>query len=186
MIDKLSNLTINNEVGNVLIEKVTNLTINKVVNYLINKVTNLTINYVRNDSNRMNASDVQVQFAVYPDGISHQNVFSRRKIGIRHKELPVLDPPIEPSIGANNQPSFTISTGVVQVPKALKTPTMDKAIAVTNAYNMGENRNPRRVVRNGIDGTNPSPSNSGIIAVAIYPSPTPPSGCIWNGIIGNI
>ena len=55
----------------------------------------MTINGVGNDLDGVNASDVQVQFAGDPAGISHQNLLSSRKIGIRNKEVPVLAPPTE-------------------------------------------------------------------------------------------
>ena len=115
LIDKVQNLTINN-VGNDLIEKVANLTINDIGNNLIDKVTNLTINGVGNDSNRAIASDVQVQFLGDSAGISHQNLFSGRMIGIRHEEVPVLVPHTGPIIISNNRPAITVITGFIQVP----------------------------------------------------------------------
>ena len=98
----------------------------------------------------------------------------------------MLDTSTEPSIGANNQLDLTISTVVVQAPQALKTPTMEEVIAIMNAQNMGVNRTHRRVSRTDIDGNTPSPSSSGISAEGSCPSPTPPYGCIWKGIIENI
>ena len=91
---------------------------------MINKVENLTINEVRNDSNRASLSELQFQYVVNTAGISHQNLLSSRKIEIRHKEVLVLDTPMEPSIGTKNQPDFTISNGVVQAPQELKTPVI--------------------------------------------------------------
>ena len=114
LIEKVANLTINNEVGNDLIEKVVNFTINnEVANNLIDKVTNMTIKNVGNDLNGENASDLQVQFAGNTGTIPHQNLLSIQKIVIGHKEVPVLYPTMEPSIGTKNKPILTISTGVI-------------------------------------------------------------------------
>ena len=85
--------------GDSLINKVKNLTINnKSGNDLINKVTNIKIKDVGNNLNGLNASDIQVQFSGDPAGIYHQNLLSIREIGIRHKEVHVLNPHTEPSI----------------------------------------------------------------------------------------
>ena len=99
----------------------------------------------------------------------------------------------ETSIGANNQPDLTISTGVAQAPKALKLPTMEEVIVITTAFSVGVNRNPRIVIRTGVDGSTPFTSETRAVdgesgTGAIYPSPpttTPPS-VIWNIIIRNI
>ena len=97
IINKVANLTIN-DIRNNIINKVANFKINNIVNNLINKVSNLTINDVVNDSNRATAGDVQVQFSGDLAGIYHQNLLSIREIGIRHKEVHVLNPHTEPSI----------------------------------------------------------------------------------------
>ena len=151
LIDKVANFTID-DVGNDQIKKVVNLTINDVRNNLINKVANLTINDVRNDSNRATTSDAQVHFVGDSAGISHQNLLIRHIIRIRHEEVPVLVPPTEPNITANNQLDMIVSTGVIQAPQALKTPEMQRYISVTAPYNTGENRNPHIVSRNSVDG----------------------------------
>ena len=52
----------------------------------------------------------------------------------------MLAPPMEPCIGMNNQPFLTISTGVLQVPKALKLPMIEEFIAIMTANNAGVNR----------------------------------------------
>ena len=77
----------------------------------------MTINASGNDLNRGNTSDVQVQFAGNPAVISHQNLLISRNIGIRHKEVPVFDPPTEPSIGTKTQPDLTISTRDLHDPR---------------------------------------------------------------------
>ena len=69
-------------------------------------------------------SDLKVQSAGNLAGFSCKKLLRSQKIGIRHEEVPVMVPPMEPSIGVNNQMDFTISTGVVQAPHALKTPGM--------------------------------------------------------------
>ena len=81
---------------------------------------------------------------------------------------------------------MSISTGVVQVPQALKTPMMEEVIAFMTAYNIGANRNHCIFIRTGIDCTTPDPSSSGSSAVANCPSPNPSYACIWKVIIGNI
>ena len=110
---------------------------------MIEKVANMKINKVINDSNGANTSDIQVQFAGDPSGISHKNVLSSRNIGIRHEEVPVLPPPTETSIGANNQTDFNLSTGVVQASQALKTTAMQEFVAETDLYNTRANRTPQ-------------------------------------------
>ena len=142
LIDKVTNLIIN-KVGNYLIEKVANLTINNVGNILIKKSANLTINNTGNDSNIANASDLQVQFVGNSAGISHQNLLSRRMIGIQHEEVSVLVPPTELIIIVNNQPAMAVSTGVIQALKETKTPAMQEFIAVTTPCNTGANMTPR-------------------------------------------
>ena len=90
-VDRL--ITHKNESG-YLVNKVVNFKIsNEVRNNMIDKFANMTINDVGNNLNGANAIDVQVQFAGDPIGNSHQNLLSSRKIGIRHKEVPLLDPP---------------------------------------------------------------------------------------------
>ena len=146
----------------------------------------MTINDGGNNLNGANMSDKQVQFAGDPAEISHQNLLSIRKIRIRHEELPLLNPPTERIIGVKNRMAFTISAGFVQAPQALKTPTTEEVILVTTAFNKGANKTPRIFFRTEIYGTKPATSSSGISAVVSCPSPTPPSGCIWKGSIGNI
>ena len=63
---------------------------------------------------------------------------------------------------------------------------MQEFVTVKNSYNTGENRTPQIVSRTGIDWSTPIYSGSRISYVAICTSPTPPSICIFNGIIGNI
>ena len=55
---------------------------------------------------------------------SHQNLLSGQMTGIRHEEVPVLVPPTEQRIIANNQLDMTVITGDIQAPQALKTPAM--------------------------------------------------------------
>ena len=66
LISCVANMTIN-DIRNNLIGKVSTMTIKNVRKNLIGCVTNLTINDVGGDLNRVNASDVQVQFAENPD-----------------------------------------------------------------------------------------------------------------------
>ena len=123
LIDKVTNLIIN-KVGNYLIEKVAYLTINNVGNILIKKSANLTINDTGNDSNIANASDLQVQFVGNSAGISHQNLLRGQMISITQDELPVLVPPTVPSIIMKNQAAINVRTGVIHTPQALETPMM--------------------------------------------------------------
>ena len=51
------------DLRNDLINKVANLTINNVGNNVINEVANLKINDVKNDSNKVTASYILIQFA---------------------------------------------------------------------------------------------------------------------------
>ena len=84
--DKVEKLTINVGNKNNLIDKVANLKINaRNENYLIDKLANMTINDVRNDLNRSNASEVQVQFVDDRDGKTHQDLLSSRMVKIRHE-----------------------------------------------------------------------------------------------------
>ena len=145
----------------------------------------MTVNKVGNDLNGANTSDVQVQFLGDPARKKHQNILSVQRNDIRHEEVPVLASMTEPSIGTNNQPDLTISTGVVHVLHALKRPVTEEVIADTTAYNTGANRTPRRVSRNGIDITNPSPSRSGSSSVSSC-SLNKPYGCVWKRSNGNI
>ena len=97
----------NNEVVNDLIDKVANLTINyEVGNDIIDKVANMKISEVGNNLYGANTSDVQVQFTGNIAGISHKNLLSSRKIGSRHKEVPVLDCPTELSFGEKESTGF--------------------------------------------------------------------------------
>ena len=98
---------------------------------LINKLTNLTINDIWNNSNRATTSDVQVQFASDPSIISHQNLLSGRVIGIRQEEVPVLVPPKEPIIVAENQSDTNNRNGAIHAPQALKMPNMQELIVDT-------------------------------------------------------
>ena len=119
-------------------------------------------------------------------GISRQNLLSHRVIGMRQYEVPVLVTTKEPIIVANNQPDMDDSTGVIQTPHAVNTPTMQELIADMNPYiKMNVDRNPWIISRTGIDGVNPAVSISGTSAFDSCPSTTPPSICRWNGIIGN-
>ena len=131
-------------------------------------------------------SDVQVRFAGDSAGIYHQNFLSSWMIGTRKEEVPMLVPTTETSIIANNQPATTVRNGVIQTPQPLNMPTMQDFVTVTTPYNMGANRIPRRVRKNGIYGSTPVTSDSGTSAFSCCPIPTPPSICIWNGSIGNI
>ena len=115
IINKVNFLTINNVVNDP-IDKVANMTINGTVNNLIGFIANLTINN-------------------NPAGKNHQNLLSSLKIGIRHKNVPVLNPLMEASIGASNQPDLTISTGIIHAPQVLNTPTMEEVIANMTDYN---------------------------------------------------
>ena len=83
----------------------------------LNKPTKAVVNMAINDAvyelNTATASDAQVKFASNPDaithtsnGINHQNVLSSQMIGIRPKEVSFLPPPMDPRIGANNQPAL--------------------------------------------------------------------------------
>ena len=81
----------------------------------------MKINDAGNNLNGAIASDVQFQFAGNQAGKTNQNLLSSRKIGIRQNDVPVLEPPMEMSIGSKNQSFLDIITGVVQSPKALKT-----------------------------------------------------------------
>ena len=63
---------------------------------------------------------------------------------------------------------------------------MQEFIAVATPYNTVANRNPQRVNRTDIGGSNPATSVSGTIDVAVCPIPTPTSVCIWNVSVGNI
>ena len=150
---------------------------NEVENDLIDKVVNVTTHDVVTDLSRVNTNDAQFQFSGDTAGISHQNLLSGRKIGIRHKEVPVLSPIMEQSIGVNSQTILTTSTGVVQAPKALKTSKMESVITAATAYNTGDNMTPRGGRTTGIDETTPYPSRGGISAVDSS-SPTPRSGYI--------
>ena len=139
-----------NDAGNNLIPKVVNMTRNDAEKNLIGCVANLTINDVRNDLNVANASGVQVQFSDDLARKTHQNLLSSKKIGNRHKEVPVLDPPMEPNIGANNQPFLTNSSEVIKSPKALKTPVMEEVISIMTVYNTRANRTPRLISNTSI------------------------------------
>ena len=110
------------EKSDYLINKAAKLTTKNIGNDIINEVTNLKINDVGNDSNKATMSDTQVQFTVDPDRISHQNLLIGAIIGIIHEKSPMLFPPTDPSIIANNQPAITIITRVILAPQALKVP----------------------------------------------------------------
>ena len=154
---------------------------------LINEVANLTINEVENDSNGVTASDIQVQFSGNPAVISHQNLLSVWAIRTRQEEFPVLVHTKEPIIGTKNELSMNNNTEVKQTPQGLKKHTMKELITDTTPYiMMNADMTPCRISRNGIDGYTPYYSGSGTSAVAICPSPTPPSVFIWNDSIGNI
>ena len=76
LIDKVTNLKVNNRVGNNLIDNIANLKINKFRNDMIIKVINLTINDIRNNSNKANTINAQVQFAGNPAVISYKKLLS--------------------------------------------------------------------------------------------------------------
>ena len=57
---------------------------------------------------------------------------------------------------------------------------------VATQYNTRANRTPWRVSRTVIDGCTASASGSGTSDISSCPSLTPPSLCIWNGVIGDI
>ena len=102
----------------------------------------------------------------------------------------MLAPLEESRIGTNNQPVLTISTGVVQAPKALRQPVMEKVIAITTAYNVGENRTPQRISKNGIDGSNTVTSGTRAVddgsgTSAVCTITPPPSGRMRKGSIWN-
>ena len=107
-------------------------------------------------------------------------------IGIRQEEVPVLVPHMEPSIVLKNKHDMTISTGFIQAPQVNKPPVMQELVLVTTLYNMGENRNPRRVRRTNVDVSTPDSSGSGTSDVASCPRTTPCFVFIWNGSIGNM
>ena len=107
-------------------------------------------------------------------------------MSIRQEEVPVLVPPMELSINTKNQLDTTVRTGVINMPQARKTPTTQEFITDTTQYNTGADSNLQRIIRNGIDGSTPAASGSGISAVAVCGSPIPPYVCIWNVSIGNI
>ena len=142
-----------NDAGKYLIDKVANMKINDVGNDLIGCVANMKIKNVGNDLNTANMIGVQVKFVGYPAGKTYQILLSSQMIGIRHKKVPVMIPPTEPSIGTNNQQVLTIITGVVQAQKALKSTTMEEVITITTAYNMEDNRTPQIFIRTGVDGS---------------------------------
>ena len=81
---------------------------------------------------------------------------------------------------------MTVSTGVIQVPQALKTPVMQELITFTTLYNTGASMNPQRVTRTDIAGSTPAASRSGTIAISSFPSTNPPYVYICIGSIGNI
>ena len=174
------------EKSDYLINKAAKLTTKNIGNDIINEVTNLKINDVGNDSNEATMSDTQVQFTVDPDRISHQNLLSGHMTGIRQEEVPVLVQPTEMSIAAKNKADMTISTGVIHTRQVLKTPTMKEFIMDTTPYRTGAKSTPKIMIRTGIDGSTPDVSGNVISAVDICPSTTPTYVCIWNGSIGNI
>ena len=131
-------------------------------------------------SNRVTASYVQVQLAGDSTRISHQNLWSRRIIGIRYEEVPMLITHVIPSIIANNWPDMTVSTGFIQEPQALKMPVMQEFVAVMTPYNTWENRTPQRVIRTGSNGYTTDVSGNITSAVDSCISPKLPSICIWN------
>ena len=104
------------------------MTIHDIVNNLIRNVENLTIDNVGNDSDKAPESDLQVQFAGFSAGISHQNLLIKRAIGTRQEDVLVLVPPTEPIIVANNQPDRSNNTGVIHMPHELKMPKIKELI----------------------------------------------------------
>ena len=114
-------------------------------------------------------------------------------IRIRHEEVHMLDSPVEPLIGTENQSELTISTGVSQAPQARNLPTMEKFIRITTAYNTGAKRNLRRISSTIIGGSTPVASETkgvdGVIRISdVRPSPTPcnPPYLLWDRRILNI
>ena len=73
----------------------------------------MAMNDIGNNSNGATASDVQVQFVGNTAGIYHENLLISWAIGMRQEEVPMLVPHKELVIVANNQPSMTNSTGVI-------------------------------------------------------------------------
>ena len=59
---------------------------------MIKKVANMTINDSGDDVNRLNMSYIQVQFTGNPASSYQQKLLVSHKIGIRHEEVPLLDP----------------------------------------------------------------------------------------------
>ena len=168
-------------------------------NKLVNKVTNTKINNFGYELNTVTMSDTQVKFAIYPygithtnNGITHQNLCSSRIIGIRHEEVSVLPPTMDPRIGTNNKSDFSIINGIVLVPPMLNYPAVKEIITATALNNTGKNRTPRRIIRTGVGGTTPvqsrirgtyTPYPSGIIGTSTPyfsgisgTSATPPCG----------
>ena len=113
------------------------------------------------------------------------------KIGIGHGEVPVLAPPMEVIIGANNQLSLAISTGAVKAPKSLKTLVMEEFVAITTAYNTRANSNHWRVISSSFDVSTPVTTLTrdvdGVSGTNhVFPSPPQPYCFIWNFRIVNI
>ena len=137
----VTNMT-RNDSRNDLIDKSTNMKMNDVRKDLVVCVANLTINDASNYLNGVKATDIQAQFAGNQSGKPPQNLFSSQMIGIRHEEVTVMVPFMEPSIEMNNQSVLNIITGVVQATKAIKLPTMEEVITITTVYTIGANRTP--------------------------------------------
>ena len=136
----------------------------------------MKINFVGYKLNSATASDAQVEFASDPDGITHnsngithQNLLSSWMIEIRHKEVSVLSPPMDPRIDENNQLALSISTGIKQAPHMLNFPALQEIVANVASKNTGENRTPRQVSRAGVDVTTP------VLSEIIGTSTPPPS-----------
>ena len=90
-------------------------------NNLVNAVANITINEVGYELNTATASDAQVEFASNLDKsthtrnvITHQTLLSIQTIRIRHEEISVLLPLMNPSIAAITMAPQTLKLPVVQ------------------------------------------------------------------------
>ena len=92
------------------------MTIDNAGNDLVGCIAKMTIKNVRDNLNRANASDSQVQFVDDTAGNNHQNVLSIRIDGIQNKGVSVLPPLTDRRIGASNQLALSISNGILQAP----------------------------------------------------------------------
>ena len=86
---------------------------------------------------------------------THQKLLSRRTIGICNKYISIFSPLMDTKIGANNHPAFLVSTGVLQAPQALQSPSVQEIISDAAADKMGTNRTLQPVIRTGMGVTDP-------------------------------